>query len=67
MSRRTTSLGFTVIEALIVAAIVLTLAALIVGAVTNRSNFEAACAKRGGETVYDGRQYQCMTNAKEGH
>jgi hypothetical protein len=53
----------TYIEYLIIAAILAIVGALFVGATCSRDKFEAACAKSGGETVYDGRQYQCL-NAK---
>ena len=52
--------GFTLIEALIVAAIVAIIVILVIGTEKNRHNFERACEKTGGDTVWDGRQYQCL-------
>lgn len=52
--------GFTLIEALIVAALLAALALVLIGGNVNRDRFERACDKSGGETVWDGRQYQCL-------
>jgi hypothetical protein len=51
------------IDYLVGAAIAAILVVVFFGSKENRDSFEAACAKSGGETVYDGRQWQCM-NAK---
>ncbi len=52
--------GFTVIETLIVIAICLIVAAAVFMTHKRRSEFREACSQRGGETVHDGRQWQCM-------
>lgn len=51
------------IEGLIIAAIaalIFVLGASFVDRVGNAEKFEKACAAMGGETVHDGRQYQCF-------
>ena len=50
----------TLIEGLIVAAIVVILLAVFVGAGSNREKFQAVCDEARGTTVWDGRQYQCL-------
>lgn len=57
---RSTRRGFTVIEALIVIVTLAIVALVIVGSHENSVEFKKACDKRGGEVVYDGRQYQCL-------
>ena len=58
--------GFTLIEALIVAAIVAITIILVIGGNINRDRFERTCDKSGGETVWDGRQYQCLKRRQPG-
>ncbi len=48
------------IEWAIIAAIVLILAAVFVGAAKRRNDFRLACDEARGTTAYDGRQYQCI-------
>ena len=50
----------TLIEWVIVAAIVLILGAVFIGSGENRKAFKATCDETGGTTVHDGRQYQCI-------
>lgn len=45
---------------LIVAFVVAVLAIVFVGMERDRKVFEELCTARGGTTVFDGRQYQCM-------
>ena len=50
----------TLIEWLIIAAIVAILIAVVVGFAKNSGEFKRVCDEARGTTVWDGRQYQCI-------
>lgn len=52
--------SMTLIEWIILAAIVLILVAVFAGAGRNKEKFQAACDQAKGTAVWDGRQYQCI-------
>jgi hypothetical protein len=52
----------TFFEWVIVAAIVVILVALGFGYQHNKADFKRVCDEAKGTTVYDGRQYQCITS-----
>jgi len=52
--------GMTLIEWIILAAIIMIVVVVFIGAGKNKETFQAVCDQAKGTTVWDGRQYQCI-------